>query len=123
MDLITKLNSVIFFHNMDVESLLEIINEAVDFGIADLDYPDGGFSGNISFNDNGSFTIIEWANVDNYMAQMYKDKVFAHNAKNPDVMADVFEEDSDCGDEWVLVTVVTTVKIYKGDLLGLLCKN
>jgi hypothetical protein len=123
MDLLKKIYSVIFFHNCGEESLLEILNEAIDFGIADLELPDGGFAGNVSFNDEGSFTFIEWAHVDNYMAQMYKERVFARNSKNPDVMAEVFEEASDCGPEWIFFTVVTTVKIYREDLLSLLCKN
>lgn len=121
MDLIAKIRAAIFFH--DTSDLLDVINEAIDFGIADLECSWDGFEGNISFNDDGRFTIIEWANVDNYMAQMYKDMVFAHNAKNPDVMAEVFEEDYDYEPEWVIFTIVTTVKIHKGDLLGLLCKN
>lgn len=123
MDLITKLNSVIFFHNMDVESLLGILNEAVDFGVADLEDPEGGFSGNISFDDNGSFTIIEWSDVDDYMADMFKEMVFAKNEENSAIKATVFIEPSECSDEWVAFTVVTTVKIYREDLLSLLCKN
>lgn len=119
MDLITKIKSVIFFHSIDEESLLEILNEAIDFGIADLECSWDGFEGNISFNDNGSFTIIEWVHVDDYMADMYKEMVFAKNEEN----SAVFIEPSDCSDEWVDFTVVTTIKIYKDDLLGLLCKN
>lgn len=120
MDLLTKISSIIFFHNICDESLLESINEAIDFGIADLECSYDGFSGNVSFNDhNGSFTFIEWGDMSEDMVAYYKEKVFS----NPAITAEVFIEASDCGPGWVTFTVVTTVKIYKEDLLSLLCKN